>query len=229
MRSVLLFLLIVVSAVTSAQTIDVVTFASRPGVEYVPVREAAKRLGWPLEYDSAVELIKLRGATLDPLAPRLSDGTWLISVTDLGQLGADVEGAKISFGGRFFVMKAGPKRVEVDVRKQLLRAWQGGRLVYEWPVSSGREGKDTPNGDFKALEKEPMHISKLYGSPMPFSVHVAGNIYIHGSDRFSGAPGSHGCIRLPLMETRNIAEEFYDWIETGTPIKIRGAYEFGKR
>jgi lipoprotein-anchoring transpeptidase ErfK/SrfK len=74
-----------------------------------------------------------------------------------------------------------------------------------------------------------MHISSIYGSPMPYSVHVTGNIFIHGSGSFSGSPGSHGCIRLPLMHTRNVAEEFFGWIETGVPIRIRGAYIFQKQ
>jgi lipoprotein-anchoring transpeptidase ErfK/SrfK len=206
--------------------VELVTFAERPKRAFIPIREAATLLGWGMTYDPVVELVTLKGKTLDPALPRLSDGTWLISTDELRDMGAKVTAATISFGSRAFATSIGPKRVEVDLKSQVLKAWQGRRLIYLWSISSGREGKATPNGDFKAKEKEPMHMSKLYGSPMPYSVHLAGNIYIHGSDRFSSQPGSHGCIRLPLMETRNIAREFYDWIDTGTPVRVKGAYSF---
>jgi lipoprotein-anchoring transpeptidase ErfK/SrfK len=206
-----------------------VTFASQPTAIYVPVREASNLLGWSMTYDPAVELITLKGKVLDPFAPQLSDGTWLISLEGLKALGAHVSGSAVKSDAHRFVVALGPKRVRVDLKAQRLWAWQGSRLVYSWPVSSGREGKETPNGDFKSGTKEPMHISTIYGSPMPYSVHVTGNIYIHGSAGFTTAPGSHGCIRLPLMERRNVAEEFYNWIEPGTPVSIRGAYEFAKK
>lgn len=212
-------------AIPPSPTIDAVSFASKPGLVFVPVREAAKCLHWPMSYDPAVELINLRGKTLDPYAPRLSDGTWLISLNELAEMGARVDRNSVTFDGLGFVAQVGDKSVFVDLKSQVLWARQGKRLVYRWEVSSGRQGKETPTGAYRALGKEPMHISTLYGSPMPFSIHVTGNIYIHGSAQFSSTPGSHGCIRLPLMETRNIAEEFYNWIDVGTPIRVRGAYE----
>jgi lipoprotein-anchoring transpeptidase ErfK/SrfK len=212
--------------VSGSEAIDLVTFAEHPKKVYVPAREAATLLGWPVRYDPVVDLLTIKERTLDPALPKLSDGTLLISTDELRQLGATVGPNAITFGAKRFATRVGPKRVEVDLKSQVLHAWQGKRLIYRWAVSSGREGKETPNGDFRAQEKEPMHISKLYGSPMPFSVHIFGNIYIHGSDRFSSQPGSHGCIRLPLMEDRNIAKEFFDWIDTGTPVRVKGAYGF---
>ncbi len=205
----------VAACLVLVKTLDAVTFASQPGAVYVPAREAANLLGWSTSYDSLVELLTINGTTLDPLLPKFSDGTILISLAELKRMGAPA-----------LTVRIGAKRVSIDLKAQRLKAWQGACLVYDWPVSTGREAKQTPNGDFKAGKKEPMHISTLYGSPMPFSVHITGNIFIHGSASFSSAPGSHGCIRLPLMERRNIAEEFYNWIEPGTPVRITGAYKF---
>jgi hypothetical protein len=206
-----------------------VTFARWPGAIYVPVRDASKLLGWPMDYDGDVELIRIRGTILDPKRPQLSDGTWLISLRELAKLGATVKNRHAESGGKSFDVKIGPKRVLIDLEKQTLRAWQGSRLVYLWKTSSGREGKDTPNGLFKAGQKELMHISKIYGSEMPYSVHLTGNIFVHGSSIFNTSPGSHGCIRLPMMTSRNVAEEFYNWIDLGVPIRVQGAYKFQKK
>src|SRR5207302_203893 len=115
------------------------------------------------------------------------------------------------------------KRVEVDLANQRLRAYQGARLVLDSPISTGREGKKTPPGEFKAGPvKLPMHRSRLYhNAPMPWSVQVHENIFIHGFRKVARHPSSHGCIRLPLTGA-NPAKWFYDWIDIGTPISIKG-------
>jgi lipoprotein-anchoring transpeptidase ErfK/SrfK len=209
--------------------VDAVTFASEPKAVYLPVREVAKALGWSMALDPAVELVDLKGNTLDPFYPRLSDGTFLIPVSELRKMGAKSTADSVSDGGRTLKFKIGKKRISVDLKAQVLKAWQGERLIYRWDVSSGREGKETPNGSFKTLGKEEMHISSIYGSPMPYSVHINGNIYIHGSAGFTYSPGSHGCIRLPLLSTRNVAQEFYNWVDVGVPVTVRGSYKFQKR
>lgn len=198
-------------------SLEGITFADRPREVYVVVREAANILRWPVEYDPVLDFARLRGQILDPFGRQFSDGTRLISLKSLKEMGMEVAP---------FQVVVGTKRVLVDLKSQRLRAWQGTKVVYDWPISSGREGKATPNGSFVAGNKEKMHLSTLYGSPMPFSVHVTGNIFIHGSDRITDQPGSHGCIRLPLSSRRNCAEEFFHWIEPGTPIRIVGAYDF---
>jgi len=115
------------------------------------------------------------------------------------------------------------KHVEVDLGNQRLRAYQGARLVLDSDISSGREGRKTPPGDFKAGPvKSPMHRSRLYhNAPMPWSVQVHENVFIHGFQKVPRHPASHGCVRLPLAGA-NPAKWFYDWIDIGTPISIRG-------
>jgi hypothetical protein len=115
------------------------------------------------------------------------------------------------------------KRVEVDLSNQRLRAYQGERLVLDSAISTGREGKKTPSGEFKAGPvKSRMHRSRLYhNAPMPWSVQVQGNIFIHGFQKVPRRPSSHGCIRLPLTGA-NPAKWFYNWIDFGTPISIKG-------
>lgn len=117
------------------------------------------------------------------------------------------------------------KRVEIDKTQQVLRAYEGDRLVIQSRICTGKWDKSTPNGSFKAGEKYRMHYSKLYhNAPMPYSVQVAGNVFIHGFDIVPKRPSSHGCIRLPL-DGDNPAKRFYEWVETDTPIEICGRWE----
>lgn len=121
----------------------------------------------------------------------------------------------------------GPKRVVVSKSEQMLRAYDGGRIVFETRVSTGKEGKRTPNGSFRALSKERIHYSSLYeNAPMPFSVQFSGNYFLHGYSSVPNLPASHGCIRLPLRAAdRRPARQFYEWVTIGTPIRIIGRWQ----
>lgn len=117
------------------------------------------------------------------------------------------------------------KRVEIDKTTQMLRAYEAGKLVFESRVSTGKRGKRTPSGNFTAGVKLRMHYSRLYdNAPMPFSVQVKGNYFIHGYKHVPERPASHGCIRLPL-DGDNPARWFFEWVEPGTPISITGEWD----
>jgi lipoprotein-anchoring transpeptidase ErfK/SrfK len=117
------------------------------------------------------------------------------------------------------------KRVEIDKTHQILQAFENGNLVFQSRVSTGRGDRWTPNGRFTAGGKDLMHYSRLYHhAPMPYSVQVHGNVFIHGFTYVPAWPDSHGCIRLPV-DGRNPAKIFYNWVETGTPIEITGHWE----
>ncbi|MDD5350826.1 MAG: L,D-transpeptidase [Chthoniobacteraceae bacterium] len=118
----------------------------------------------------------------------------------------------------------GPKSVVVDKGRQELRAYEGNRLVLSTRISTGRRGRETPNGRFRAQSKSLMHYSRLYdNAPMPYSVQIAGNYFIHGFFSVPDHPASHGCIRVPLSGS-NPARQFYDWVEPGTPVAIVGSW-----
>ncbi|MEQ1860195.1 MAG: L,D-transpeptidase [Chthoniobacteraceae bacterium] len=121
----------------------------------------------------------------------------------------------------------GAKRVVIDKTEQKLRAYDGGQLVFETRVSTGMEGRRTPNGSFRARMKEPMHYSSLYdNAPMPYSVQFHGNYFLHGYSVVPDHPASHGCIRLPMNGLgRNPAKLFYDWVRIGTPIRVTGHWQ----
>jgi len=112
------------------------------------------------------------------------------------------------------------KRVEIDISQQTLRAYNGNRLYMKTNISSGRAG-NTPKGHFKAGPyKSERHFSSLYhNAPMPWSVQVSGNIFIHGSSFVPAYAASKGCVRVPVSG-RNPAKKLFKWLDVGTPIHI---------
>lgn len=106
--------------------------------------------------------------------------------------------AGISFG---FVAEglAASLVARVDVGAQRMTVSEGGRVIYSWPVSTGRKGYRTPRGAYKPTRMHRMWYSRKYDmSPMPYSVFFKGGYAIHGTNYVKqlGRPASHGCVRL---------------------------------
>lgn len=192
-----------------------ITFSTEPGRIYLPMAEVEATLG-------RIEISESQRRSLR----RQVDGTALISLSDLQMQGVerseidDKGQVRLKKGGRKLGVAVGRKWVVIDLSKQDLKAWQGGRLVLESRVSSGRGGR-TPRGSFEAGPyKARRHYSSLYNNaPMPWSVQVTGNIFTHGFGTVPKYPASHGCIRMPLDEG-NPAKFFYEWVDRGTPILV---------
>jgi hypothetical protein len=193
-----------------------ITFAAERGEIYIPIDEATRRLNLRILYPVHCQTSR-----------KLVDGTPLVSLKELTEKGVKVirtESGKFARVSRFirsFDIMVGAKYTEINLTEQKLRAWQGKRLVLETQISSGKPGHRTPKGDFHAGPyKARMHHSTLYdNAPMPWSVEVTGNIFIHGFFSVPDYPASHGCIRLPISGG-NPAKFFYDWVNVGTPISI---------
>ena len=138
----------------------------------------------------------------------------------------------------------GAPSIVIDLSEQKARFYKGETEIGCAPVSTGREGYDTPAGNFSVIEKERNHISTLYGdyvnssgdvvvrnvgvnvdkrppgtrfagAPMPFFLRVNGAVGMHAG-YLPGYAASHGCIRLP----RGAAEKFYENAPSGTPVRI---------
>ena len=194
------------------EVIQGITFAAEKGKIFLPLGEVEVFMTSQLEW-------KKRRT--------LTDGTLLITLVDMEKTGSKVlrdasgQSAKVSQGKHHIKVVVGTKRAEVDLSKQRLRAWQGDRLVLSCRVSSGRRGR-TPSGKFFAGPyKARRHYSSLYDNvPMPYSVQVSGNVFIHVFTSVPDYPASHGCIRVPLNEG-NPARFFYEWVSVGTPIEVR--------
>jgi len=213
-----------------SEGLDGISFADDPHVLFVPIEEIASALRWEMQLDQESGQISLNGQLLDAAHLRkLTDGTLLVPLDELQRAGATItwsnDGmqALVASDHTKIAIPFANKRVEVDLANQRLRAYQGSRLVLDSAISTGREGKKTPSGEFKAGPvKSRMHRSRLYhNAPMPWSVQVHENIFIHGFRKVPRRPSSHGCIRLPLTGA-NPAKWFYNWIDLGTPVSIKG-------
>jgi tetratricopeptide (TPR) repeat protein len=123
-----------------------------------------------------------------------------------------------------------PKRIEVDISRQRLYAWEGDTLIHNFPTSTGLPGQDTAPGHFQVLSKIPMAYSSIWRLKMPYwlGIYYVGNIEngIHalpirpdGSVMWGGLLGqraSYGCIILSTKAARLI----YNWADIGTVVDV---------
>ncbi len=90
--------------------------------------------------------------------------------------------------------------VTIDKGSQRMLVTVDGATRYDWAVSTGRPGYDTPNGTYKPNRMDAEHHSKEYdNAPMPHSIFFDMNGHaIHGffDTPHLGMAVSHGCVRL---------------------------------
>jgi hypothetical protein len=91
-------------------------------------------------------------------------------------------------------------QINVDKAAQTLTVSRDGKVLHTWPVSTGRTGRFTPAGDFRAFRMEKDHYSREFDdAPMPYSIFFTQRGHaIHGSfeTKKLGRPASGGCVRL---------------------------------
>jgi lipoprotein-anchoring transpeptidase ErfK/SrfK len=138
----------------------------------------------------------------------------------------------------------GQSSVKIDLVHQRAYFYKGDQLVGVSVVLTGREGYDTPSGEFRITQKDIDHASNLYGdyvdpighvvmrnvnikldpqppgttfrgAPRPYFLRVQGGIGMHAG-YLPGYTASHGCIRLP----KRMAVRFFQNAAVGTPVKI---------
>ncbi len=108
--------------------------------------------------------------------------------------------------------------------------YYNGALLYDWPISSGRPGDDTPNGSYLTIEKEnPVQmVGPGYSISVPWSVRFTfSGDYYHDAYWSVGEQGfenvSHGCVNLSPAD----AEIYYNLAVPGDPITIAGSPKAG--
>ena len=113
--------------------------------------------------------------------------------------------AALALAGALFASAApAPARADilitVNKAKQQMTVKIDGDPRYIWPVSTGREGYNTPNGNYRPTSMERQHYSRAYDdAPMPHSIFFTNEGHaIHGTYEASGLgrPVSHGCVRI---------------------------------
>jgi lipoprotein-anchoring transpeptidase ErfK/SrfK len=90
-------------------------------------------------------------------------------------------------------------RIDIDLSTQTMHVTAGDGENYTWPISSGRAGHLTPQGQFRPQRLYPIVYSAKYNNaPMPHSIFFTGGYAIHGTTAVGslGHPASHGCVRL---------------------------------
>ena len=101
-------------------------------------------------------------------------------------------------------MFAGPSNaallITIDKAKQRMIVSRNDVPLYDWPVSTGQRGYDTPAGLYKPFRMEKDHFSREWDdAPMPHSIFFTKDGHaIHGSFEVKklGRPASHGCVRI---------------------------------
>ncbi|WP_082501248.1 L,D-transpeptidase [Methylobacterium sp. Leaf88] len=90
--------------------------------------------------------------------------------------------------------------IAVDKDAQRMTVTVDGRTRYDWPVSTGVDGYDTPSGAHRPFRMERAHFSREFDdAPMPNAIFFTGQGHaIHGTNhtRRLGSAASHGCVRL---------------------------------
>jgi lipoprotein-anchoring transpeptidase ErfK/SrfK len=131
----------------------------------------------------------------------------------------------------------------IDLTDQHAYLYSRGEVVLTAPVSTGREGYDTPAGRYSVIEKDIDHRSTIYGAyvqdgtivqenvdvrkdprppgatfvgaSMPYFLRIKGAVGLHAG-YLPGYPASHGCIRMPESK----AERFFYAARVGTPVTV---------
>jgi hypothetical protein len=98
--------------------------------------------------------------------------------------------------------------IKVDKSAQRMTVAVNGEQLYEWPVSTGGRGYDTPSGTFKPFRMEIDHTSDEWdNAPMPYSIFFTktGDA-VHGTyeQRNLGQAVSHGCVRLSVKNAATL-------------------------
>ena len=97
--------------------------------------------------------------------------------------------------------------ISVNKSTQRMTVTVDGRVRYNWPVSTGRPGYDTPSGTFRPFRMDIKHRSKEYdNAPMPYSIFftTTGDA-VHGTyERGLGRAVSHGCVRLSVANAATL-------------------------
>lgn len=119
------------------------------------------------------------------------------------------------------------KRITVDLDNQLLRAYAGEELVFDYHAVTGSCAKWTHPGNYQIDRKVEDYVSQTYDVAMPYSMFFTGDgKAIHGTSfatirsflhvYVSDAVGSKGCVGVSNSNARAL----FEWAPIGTPVIV---------
>lgn len=184
----------------------------------------------PLTLTAATETAK----PLDTDKDYLADDWEKILGTDSANPDSDgdkfLDGTEVAAG--FDPLTAGnnklEKLIEIDLKKQQLTYWFGGKQLAQFLISGGLKYLPTPRGQFTVLAKEDLRTygGRGYNFYYPktkwnllFKRGTKLNYYIHGAywhNKF-GQPMSHGCVNVSYQNM----ERLYWFAQLGTRVVIK--------
>lgn len=115
------------------------------------------------------------------------------------------------------------KSIVVDLSEQKAYAYEDGYVLFSGRISSGVEGRETPTGKYKVLEKKRYHLSNLWprpngGAKMHYMLRLSYDGIAMHLGYVPNRPASHGCVRMK----NGFAQRMFKWAEVGTPVTIEG-------
>ena len=115
------------------------------------------------------------------------------------------------------------REILIDLSNQRAYAIEDGFVVFEGRISSGKVGRETPNGEFEIIQKKRHHKSNLWpkpngGAKMPYMMRLTNTGIAMHLGYVPNKPASHGCIRLK----NGFAQKMYRWARVGTYVTIEG-------
>jgi len=122
---------------------------------------------------------------------------------------------------------AGPKRITVDLDRQVLMAFEGDTLIHEFHAVTGSCAKWTHPGTYPIERKVEDYVSQTYDVEMPYTMFFTDDgKAIHGTSfatvrsflhaYVSDSVGSKGCVGISNWNARTM----FDWAPLGTPVVI---------
>lgn len=139
----------------------------------------------------------------------------------------------------------GPASIRINLTQQKAFFYKGGVLAGVSRISTGKEGRSTPSGNYKVMLKDLNHRSSSYGmfkekgtdrivddDAEAHNEPVPPGCYYEGAPMFNflqfapavgmhtgylpGYAASHGCVRMP----DSMAKKFFENAQVGTPVTV---------
>ncbi len=131
------------------------------------------------------------------------------------------------------ILHAENKEIVVDLSEQKAYAYEDGSVVFSGRISSGVEGRETPTGEYRVLQKKKYHRSNMWprpngGAKMHYMLRLSYDGIAMHLGHVPNRPASHGCIRMK----NGFAQRMYKWADVGMRVTVEGdaqEYLFRKR